>query len=170
MSFWTGNYWTANFWTSSFWSGASVVVTAISSGTAANVDEGVIVSSGGYVDIDLVGDTFIAAGTGPIGTIAESAAFVAAFTAATSPTNGLNNLVRDALDHTDLTRVSDTKARLTIPATAAYDPGARETISPVAQAAILTISSTDIDATSFFIKIASDAGGSSRGLSGGFSN
>lgn len=132
---------------------APAIISADSSGTATDVSETVIVLTGGTVDITLTNDTYIAAGTGPIGTTAQSNAFVAAFTAATSPTNGWNNTVRDVLDNTDLTRVSDTVARLTVPATVGYDPGITETITPVIQAAILTTSASDVNSSSFQITI-----------------
>lgn len=132
--------------------------TASSSGTAANVSEATIVNTGGYIDIDLTNDTFIPAGTGVIGTLAQSNAFVAAMSASASPTNGWNNLIRDVLGNADLTRVSDTKLRLTIPATAAYAPGNTEVITPVVQADILTTSVVDINSSNFIIAVAGSGG------------
>lgn len=75
--------------------------------------------------------------------------------AATSPTNGWNNEVAASLTNTDLVRTDNETATITIPATAAYDPGATETITPVIQAAILTTSAIDVNSSQFQITAAS---------------
>jgi hypothetical protein len=134
-------------------------ITAASGGTAANVDQSVIVSTGGKITITLTEDTFIAAGTGPIGTTAQSDAFVAAFTSAQGEAGGWNATVRDVLDNTDLVRTSNTIATLTVPATAGYSITATEIITPVVQAAILTLSTSNITANSFSVTAASVGGG-----------
>lgn len=156
MAFWDPDFWVSGYWIQDFWEGdAPVLTTAITTGTAINVPEATIVSTGGTIIITLSDDTYIAAGTGPIGTTAESDAFVQAIQAATSPTNGWNNEVAANLDNTDLVRTSPTVATITVPATAAYDPGDTETITPVIQAAILTTSATDVNSSSFQVTVAS---------------
>lgn len=152
MAFWDPDFWAAGFWITDFWEGdATTVTTATTTGTATNVPIATIVSTGGSVIIELFDDTFIAAGTGKIGTLAQSNAFVAALSATSSPTNGWNAEVRDSLTNAELTRTSNTIATIAIPATGTYNPGATETIIPVIQAAILTTSGIDVDSTSFKI-------------------
>lgn len=150
MSFWTANYWTSNFWTSNFWTdGGAPVISASVSGSLAGIYEDVVVSTGGFIDFALVNDTYIAAGTGPIGTIAQSQAFVDAITSAQVEAGGWNAQIRDVLTHTAITRLSDTVARFTVPATAGYTVTANETISTDIPNAILTISAGDLSAGSF---------------------
>lgn len=120
------------------------------SGTALNADWKTIRDSGGTIIVTLVDDTFIAAGTGPIGTTAQSDAFVQSFTAAASPAGGWNNQI--SLDNADLTRDSNTQATITIPATGTYNPQQREVITGAVQAAILTTSSSDLSLDSFTIQ------------------
>lgn len=124
---------------------------AVVTGTATNVNWTVIRDTGGTLIVTLTNDTYIAAGTGPIGTTAESDAFVQSFVALSSPAGGWNNQV--SLDNTDLVRTSPTVATITVPATAGYDPQINELISGVVQAAILVTSSVDIDTSAFTINI-----------------
>ena len=130
-----------------------VVPSASLSGTLVNADWTLLRDTGGTIVINLTNDTFIAAGTGPIGTTAQSDAFVQSFVAATSPTNGWNNEI--SLDNTDLARTSDTVATITVPATATYDPQITETISGTVQAAILTTYGSDIGTNSMKINVQS---------------
>ena len=158
MAFWDPDFWVSGYWIQDFWEGdAPVLTTAITTGTAINVPEATIVSTGGTIIITLSDDTYIAAVTGPIGTTAQSDAFVQAIQAATSPTNGWNNEVATNLDNTNLVRTSPTVATITVPATAAYDISETELITPVIQAAILTTSAVDVNASSFQV-IAEAAG------------
>ena len=120
------------------------------SGTALNADWKTIRDSGGTIIVTLVDDTFIAAGTGPIGTTAQSDAFVQSFTAAASPAGGWNNQI--SLDNTDLVRTSNTVATITIPATGTYNPQQREVIDGEVQAAILTTSISNLSLDSFSIQ------------------
>ena len=136
--------------------GTEDAATATSGGTAANVDQSVIVSPGGTITITLVNDTFIAAGTGKIGTLAESNAFVNAMTSPQVQATGWNVKVRDVLDNDDLLRTSDTVATLTVPPTAGFLIDQSETIIPVVQAAILTTSIGDITASSFRINFGTE--------------
>jgi len=105
---------------------AAVTGTAVSGG----VLESEIVTGGDTVIITLTGDTFKAAGTGPIGTTAETQALIDGLDSAQSEGTGWNAEVRDNLvPADDVARTSATVATITIPATAAYEITADETIT-----------------------------------------
>lgn len=132
-----------------FLGGGPITPTTTLAGTVVDADWTLIRDTGATIIITLINDTFIAAGTGPIGTTAESDAFVQSFIAEQTPPNGWNNEI--SLDNTNLTRDSDTQATITIPATATYNPPRRERISGTVQAALLVTHGGDIDAGSFDI-------------------
>src|SRR5210317_70982 len=67
---------------------ASVVITV--GGTIVGIGEATVVSTGGTLTITLSGDTWIAAGTGPIGTTAESDSIVDGITSLQSEAGGWN--------------------------------------------------------------------------------
>lgn len=134
--------------------GAAADPIAVVTGTAVNVPWETIRDSGGTIIVTLTNDTFIAAGTGPIGTTAQSDTFVQSFVAATSPTNGWNNEI--SLDNTDLVRTSDTVATITVPATGTYDPLATELVTGEVQAAILTNFGSNVTAGPFSITVQGD--------------
>ena len=108
------------------------------------IAEAAIVAGGKTVIITLFGDTFVAAGTGPIGSTADTDAFIAAIVAATSPANGWNNVVVANAETTDMVRVSDTVATWTLDAEVSYDISSRETVTATVPAAVLTISTKDL--------------------------
>jgi len=140
-------------------------VTAVMGGTIAGVAEADVVSTGGTCTLTLNNDTWIAAGTGPIGTIAQSDAIVDGITSAQVEAGGWNAQIRDVLNYTDLTRTSPTVATLTIPATAGYDITATETITATIPNAVLTLETVDV--VSSGISITADAGTpGSDGVSG----
>jgi len=121
-------------------------VSATLTGTAtATINEDDVVLGGKTSIYTLTGDTFIAAGTGPIGTIAESNAFIAAAVSAQSETLGWNNEVTGVL-----VRTSNTVATITWSASANYDITAQETITSTITAAVLTTSTVDVVATPTF--------------------
>ncbi|MEE8208768.1 MAG: hypothetical protein V3T88_07455, partial [Nitrosomonadaceae bacterium] len=94
---------------------ATATSSAALTGTAtATIDEADIVTGGKTIIITLTGDTFKAAGTGPIGSTADTQALIDGFDAASSPTNGLNNEVRDKSLTSEVVRTSDTVATWTI--------------------------------------------------------
>lgn len=138
-------------------------IVAATSGTLPGVEQTVVVASGGTVDLTLTWDTYLAAGTGPIGTIAQSQAIVDGFTSAQAEAGGWNAQIRDVLTHTAITRVNNTTARLTIPATAGYSITATETITPTIPAAVLTLSASPVVASTF--SVLSDEQGGSGGMS-----
>ncbi len=132
--------------------GGSVSVSITAGGTIVGMLEAVVVSAGGTLTLTLVDDTWIAAGTGPIGTIAQSDAIVDGITSIQSEAGGWNAQIRDVLDYTDLARTSNTVATLTVPATAGYSITENETITATVPAAVLTTADTDIDSNSFQVK------------------
>ena len=126
-------------------------VTAVLTGTAlATIDEDDITTGGKTIIITLVGDTFKAAGTGPIGSTADTQALIDGFDAASSPTNGFNNEVRDKEVTTAIARTSDTVATWTLTAQAGYDISAQETITGTIPTAVLVTGAGAITATPTF--------------------
>ena len=118
-----------------------VPITAAITGTAtATIDEDDIVAGGKTIIITLTGDTWIAAGTGPIGTTAQTDAILAGIDSAQSETLGWDNEVKANFVSTDLVRTSATVATITIGAESAYDITAAETITVTIPASALTIS------------------------------
>lgn len=104
--------------------------TAAITGTAtASITESDVVTGGKTIIITLTGDTFKAAGTGPIGTTAQSEALLAGIDSAQSEATGWDAEVKANLTTSDLARTSDTVATVTLPASASYDITAQETIT-----------------------------------------
>lgn len=127
--------------------GASAAIT----GTAtASIIESDIVTGGKTIIVTLTGDTWKAAGTGPIGSTADTQALIDGFDAATSPTNGWNNEVRDKAATTEVIRTSSTVATWTIAAQSGYDVAATETITGTIPTAALTTGAAEITATPTF--------------------
>lgn len=112
------------------YSSEDAAVSAAITGTAtASITEADIVSGGKTIIITLTGDTFKAAGTGPIGSTADTQALIDGFDAASSPTNGWNNEVRDKALTSEVVRTSSTIATWTVAAQAGYDISAQEVIT-----------------------------------------
>lgn len=98
------------------------------------------------------GETFIAAGTGPIGSTAQSQAIIDGITSAQVEAGGWNAQIRDVLvPATHLARTSDTTATLTIPATAGYSITGNESITPTIPASVLTVSASPLVGPAFSI-------------------
>jgi len=126
-------------------------VTATLSGTAtATIDEDDITTGGKTIIITLVGDTWKAAGTGPIGSTADTQALIDGFDAASSPTNGWDNEVRDKALTSEIVRTSATVATWTISAQAGYDISAQEVITGTIPTAALTTGAGALTATPTF--------------------
>ena len=125
-----------------------VPITAAITGTAtATIDEADIVAGGKTIIITLTGDTWLAAGTGPIGTTAQTNAILAGIDSAQSETLGWDNEVKANFVSTDLVRTSATVATITMGAESAYDITAPETITVTIPSAALTASAVDVMAT-----------------------
>lgn len=112
--------------------------TAALTGTVTNDSETDIVAGGSTIILTLTGDTFIAAGTGPIGSTANTQALIDGITSAHSEANGWNNVVKPGIETTDVVRTSNTVATITLDAEATYNITATETITATIPAAVLT--------------------------------
>lgn len=122
---------------------ATGAISAIFGGTGGDgLTENEIIAGSETITIELTNDTWIAAGTGPIGTTAQSDALVQAIVAQASPTNGWNNEV--SLDNTDLVRTSSTVATITLPAVATYSIADNETLSLDIPNDVLVTSTEDL--------------------------
>ena len=127
-------------------SGATSALT----GTAtATIDENDITTGGKTIIITLTGDTFKAAGTGPIGSTADTQALIDGIVSAQSETNGWN-AVRSGIATSDVARTSDSVATLTLPALGTYDITAQETLTDTVPTAVLVIAAGAIVATPTF--------------------
>lgn len=125
--------------------------TAALTGTAtATINEDDITTGGKTIIITLTGDTFKAAGTGPIGSTADTQALIDGFDAASSPTNGWNNEVRDKALTSEVVRTSDTVATWTIAAQSGYDITAQEVVTGTIPVAVLVTGAGAITATPTF--------------------
>ena len=122
---------------------AALTGTAITGG----VTEAEVVAGDETIIITLTADTWAAAGTGPIGSTANTQAIIDGLTAAASPTNGWNNEVRDKEVTTAVVRTSDTVCTITLTAQAGYSVTADETVTATIPAAVLTISASAVVAT-----------------------
>ena len=125
--------------------------TSVLTGTiTASVTEADIVTGGKTLIITLTGDTFKAAGTGPIGATADTQALIDGFDAASSPTNGWNNEVRDKALTSEVVRTSDTVATWTIAAQSGYDITSQEVITGTIPTDVLVTGAGAITATPTF--------------------
>lgn len=135
-----------------FWVVASQASTsALLTGTmTATVDEDDITTGSKTIIITLTGDTFKAAGTGPIGSTADTQALIDGFNAASSPTNGWDNEVRDKALTSEVVRTSSTVATWTVAAQSGYDITSQETISGTIPVAVLVTGAGVITSTPTF--------------------
>jgi len=107
-------------------------------GTVTDDTESDMVAGGSTIILTLTGDTFIAAGTGPIGSTANTQALIDGIDSAQSEATGWDAVVRAGIETTDVVRTSDTVATITLDAEATYDITANETITATIPAAVLT--------------------------------
>ena len=94
--------------------------------------------------------TWAAAGTGPIGSTADTQAIIDGLDSAQAEGTGWNAEVRDKEVTTAIVRTSSTVCTITLTAQAAYDITAQETITVTVPAAALVTSATDFTATPAF--------------------
>lgn len=123
---------------------------ALTGTMTATVDEDDITAGGKTIIVTITGDTFKTAGTGPIGSTADTQALIDGFDAASSPTNGWNNEVRDKASTTEVVRTSSTVATWTVAAQAGYDVSAQEVITGTIPTAVLVTGAGTIVATPTF--------------------
>lgn len=129
----------------------SDTVTAAITGTiTATVDEDDITTGGKTIIITLIGDTFKAAGTGPIGSTADTQTLIDGVSAASSPANGWNNEVRDKALTSEIVRTDDNTATWTVAAQAGYNISAQETITDTIPTDVLVIGAGSLIATPTF--------------------
>lgn len=129
--------------------GSVAVPIALFSGDIETALESDIVSGARQIVITLTNDTWIAAGTGPIGTTAESDALIAALIATTSQTLGWNNVVVPGIETADLVRTSTTVATITLDAESTYSISSSETIGMTIPGASLTAAGAVIVSNTF---------------------
>ena len=118
--------------------------------TSSTIDADLVTGSKTII-LTLTDDTWLAAGTGPIGTTAQTQALIDGISAAASPVNGWNNEIRDgSLTPTQVVRTSDTVCTITLAADADYAVTANETITATIPATVLTNSSVAVVASTTF--------------------
>ena len=126
------------------------VISAAVTGTAtASITEADVVTGGKTIIITLTNDTWKAAGTGPIGSTADTQAIIDGITAASSPATGWNNVVKPGIETSDVVRTSATVCTITLDAEATYDITATETITVTVPAAA-TVSGVSVVAAPTF--------------------
>jgi len=138
---------------------SAAAASAVITGTASSgLLEAELVSGGQTIIITLANDTWAAAGTGPIGSTADTQALIDGLDAASSPALGWNDEIRDKEVTTAVVRTSDTIATITLTASALYSIAdlATETVTLTIPAATLVTSAIDVTATPTF-DVAADA-------------
>ena len=111
-------------------------ISAAITGTAtASITEADVVTGGKTIIITLTNDTWKAAGTGPIGSTADTQAIIDGITSAQSEAAGWNAVVKVGIETTDVVRTSATVCTITLDAEATYDITATETITVTVPAA-----------------------------------
>lgn len=125
-------------------SGASAALTGTSSD---GLTESEIVTGGETIIITLTNDTWKAAGTGPIGSTADTQAIIDGMDAADSQATGWNAEVRDKEVTTAVVRTSATVATITLTASASYDITTDEIITVTVPTAALVTGAAAITAT-----------------------
>jgi hypothetical protein len=125
---------------SSVWVMVSYVIkSATISGTiTSGVSETDIVTGGKTLLITLNNDTWIAAGTGPIGSTANTQSLIDGIDSAQNEATGWDAVVKVGIETTDVVRTSNTVATITLDAEATYNITANETVTATIPAAVLT--------------------------------
>lgn len=130
---------------------AQAPITCALTGTVtASIAELDIVNGGKTIILTLTSDTWLAAGSGPIGSTANTQAIIDGIDAASSPAGGWNLVVQPGIETADVVRTSDTVATITLDAEASYDISSQETIEATIPAAALNISASAVVATPTF--------------------
>ena len=123
-------------------------------GTAiASITEADVVAGGKTIIITLTGDTWIAAGTGPIGSIANTQALIDGIDSAQSEATGWDAVVKVGVDMADVVRTSDTVCAITLDAEATYNITAQETITVTIPVAVLTSAQALIATPTFTVDL-----------------
>ena len=127
-------------------------------GTAPNQLASVIAAGGTTLIITLTEDTWIAAGTGPIGTTAQSQSIIDGIDSNLAEATGWDAEVKANLTPaTDMVRTSDTVCTITIPSSS-LSITATETITTTIPAAVLVTSASPVIAPGFTVRSPSTGG------------
>jgi len=129
--------------------GASIALTGTA---AASITEADVVTGSKTIILTITGDTWIAAGTGPIGTTANTQALIDGIDSAQAEATGWDAVVKTALvPATHVVRTSDTVCTITLPAVATYNITAQETITATVPAAVLTLAAQVVASPTFTV-------------------
>ena len=139
---------------SSYWISRGGASAAITGTATASITEADIVTGGKTIIITLTGDTFIAAGTGPIGATANTQALIDGIDSAQSEAAGWDAVVKVGIDIADVVRTSDTVATITLDAEATYNITSTETITVTIPAAVLTGAAQIVASPAFTVSAA----------------
>jgi len=123
---------------------------ALSGTVTASIDEDDINTGGKTIILTLTDDTWVAAGTGPIGSTADTQAIIDGIDSAQSEANGWDAVVKVGIETADVARTSSTVCTITLDAEATYDITAQETITATIPAVALVTSSSEIVASPTF--------------------
>lgn len=123
---------------------------ALTGTITAATTEADIVAGGKTIVLTLTGDTWVAAGTGPIGSTADTQAIIDGITSAQAEAAGWNAVVKVGIDIADVVRTSATVCTITLDPEATYDITAQEVITTTIPAAALVTSASAIVATPTF--------------------
>jgi len=128
-----------------------VPVSAAITGTATgSITEADVVAGGKTIIITLTNATFKSAGTGPIGSTADTQALINNITSAQSEPAGWNFVVNPGIETADVVRTSDTVCTITLDAEATYDITAQETITVTVPTDVLATGVVQLVATPTF--------------------
>lgn len=114
-------------------------------------DGGLLLIGGETIIITLTNETWLAAGTGPIGSIANTQSIIDGLDSAQSETFGWNAEVRDKLPISSVVRTSDTIATITLGPHPDYDITVDEIITVTVPASALTAAAELIATPTFTI-------------------
>ncbi len=147
---WGDGAWVVSSWAATAWlsTPAALVTGSVISGGIGEQD---VVDGGKTIVIELVNDTWLAAGTGPVGSEANSLAILAGITASLTPANGWNNEWRDNEVFGSITRDSNTQITIVMTAAAAYSVEANEVITVTVPAEAIAGSNPIIAAPTFTV-------------------
>jgi hypothetical protein len=145
--------------------GAAASVASAMLGGKVSFNQVELIAGGEITTITLSNDTWVAAGTGPIGSTADTQALIDGFDAASSPATAWNDEIRDKEVVGAVVRTSDTLATITWTASPLYEIVANEVVTLTIPVATLTggeviigdplinVTSPDNDGNNLFIII-----------------
>lgn len=134
-----------------FYDPSAGATTALTGTVTGSITETDVVNGGKTIILTLTGDTWAAAGTGPIGSTADTQAIIDGIDSAQAEATGWDAVVKAGLTPaTDVVRTSSTVCTITLPAFATYDITAQETITATIPAAALVTSSSPVVASPTF--------------------